>query len=161
MHRYVKQDPPKWLIHPIALSKESTIKVFDFTKGSLNNELRKTTDSSVNYEYEDMEDPILKHHKAEDLEQKIVKRQQKYLRRFQKEEESRVEEAKRSGSIIEERKLSTDSDEQPGVGMNEPLLRANNDNNQPLVQPNVANAVPRRVIFPGIVRQTNGTYRIC
>lgn len=154
---YVKQDPPKWLMHPITLQKDNTIKVYDFTNGSLNNELRKTTDSSINYEYEDIEDPLLTNHDPADLEDKIAKKQKKYLKRFYKEEDLRVEEAKRSGSIIEERKQSVESDDSNGIGINEPLLQ---NNPAPVINNNVNNAQPR-MILPGIYRQPNGTYRLC
>jgi hypothetical protein len=73
---------------------------------------------------------------------------------------TRVEEARRSGSIIEERKNSIESDEAHNEnGMNEPLLnqQANAGN---LPQNNVANGRVR-VVFPGITRQADGTYRMC
>ena len=54
-NRYVKKDPPKWLTNPIKIEKDFTsdnenYKVYDFTNGSLNNELRKTNDTDVEYE---------------------------------------------------------------------------------------------------------------
>lgn len=164
--KYVRQDPPKWLSQPIHLKKEAKVKVFDFTNGSLNNELRKTTDSSVNYEFEQMDDPILKYHNVDDLEARIVKKQQKYLKRFEKEEERRIDEAKRNGSIIEERKQSVDSDERSNeIGMNEPLLAVRQDQQAVFVNQapanNNVNLGQDRHIFLGIVRQGNGTYRFC
>lgn len=88
---------------------------------------------------------------------KLLNKQKKYLKRFYKEEDLRVEEAKRSGSIIEERKQSVESDDSNGVGMNEPLLQ---NNPAPIINNNVNNAQPR-MILPGIYRQPNGTYRLC
>lgn len=127
--RYVKQAPPKWLTHPIKLDRNKQIKVYDFTEGSVNNELRKTNDTSVDYEWESSDHPALRNQSIEDLERKLAKKQQKVLRRFEKEEEYRVEEAKRNGSIIEDNKLEEDL-ENLRIGQNrmfEPLLPNQNN----------------------------------
>lgn len=99
----MKQDPPKWLTTPVKLNPESQFKVYDFTEGSLNNELRKTNDTDVVYEFEAVDDPHLKHSNIDTLESKIKTKQEKRIKRFEKEEEKRMEDAKRSGSIVEGR----------------------------------------------------------
>lgn len=165
--KYVQQDPPKWLVHPVKLQKDNKIKVFDFTQGSYNNELRNTDSSSVNYEYDDMEDPVLQTHDVDTLESKIAKKQQKYLRRFEKEEEKRVEEAKRSGSIIEYSGDENRSRSNSRNGMNEPLLgnRQNAADERQLLNPppnNVNNGFLNRErrIFLCLYQSPNGTYRV-
>jgi len=49
-NKFIKRDPPKWLLQPVKIDKDNKIKVYDFTNGSLNNELRKTNDTDVQYE---------------------------------------------------------------------------------------------------------------
>jgi hypothetical protein len=157
-NRYVQQEPPKWLIHPINLMPDKHIKVFDFKQGSTNNELRNTAASNSDFEYETMENPVLSYHNINDLESKLAKKQQKYLKRFEKDEDRRTEEAKRNGSIIEERKQSDPEFENNGV--NEPLLAGQN---MQLIARNNANVqVQNRTVIPGLlVRNANGTYRVC
>lgn len=157
---YVKQDPPKWLLHPIALDKTNVIKVYNFKRGTVNDELRQTTDSSVNYEYENVEEPALKGVNIHDLEDKLSKKQEKRIKKFNKEEQTRIDEARRSGSIIEERNHSVESDEAHNEnGVNEPLL--NRQANAANLPQNNAGNRRGRVVFPGIVRQVDGTYRVC
>jgi hypothetical protein len=74
---YVRQDPPKWLVHPIQINQEKIVKVYDFKRGTVNDELRNTTDSSVNFEYENIEDPTLKQYSASDLENCLAHKQKK------------------------------------------------------------------------------------
>mmetsp|Transcript_9694 Transcript_9694/g.9505 ORF Transcript_9694/g.9505 Transcript_9694/m.9505 type:complete len:190 (-) Transcript_9694:422-991(-) len=72
---FTRQEPPRWLVHPAHIDRNNEIKVFDFTEGSTNQELRMTTDSSVNYEYDTMPDPSLGSHKSSDLEAMIHEKQ--------------------------------------------------------------------------------------
>jgi hypothetical protein len=159
-NRYVQQDIPKWLIHPINLIPDTHIKVFDFKEGSANSELRATNDTN-NFEYDTMENPILAYHNVNDLEAKMTKKQNKYLKRFEKEEELRTEEAKRNGSIVEERKLSDPAPDLENGGINEPLLGAAH-NEEPVLDNN-ANAIaqPQTIIPCLLTRNGNGTYRVC
>ena len=57
--KYVRQPPPKWLINPVKIDKSQKIKVYDFTEGSLNDEMR-NTNASTNYEFNSVDDPSLK-----------------------------------------------------------------------------------------------------
>jgi hypothetical protein len=159
-NRYVQQDIPKWLIHPINLIPDTHIKVFDFKEGSANSELRATNDTS-NFEYDTMENPILAYHNVSDLEAKMTKKQNKYLKRFEKEEEQRTEEAKRNGSIVEERKLLDPAPDLENGGINEPLLGV--AHNEEAALDNNANVIARpQTIIPGLLtRNGNGTYRVC
>ena len=157
-NKYVRQPPPKWLVNPVKLDKSQKIKVYDFTEGSLNDE-RRNTNASSTFEFESIDDPMLKNHNVSDLETQFAKRQQKLLKRFEKDEERRWEEAKRSGSIVEDYRRDSDIERRPHANsIDEPLLNgranlANNFMNQ--------NAViqPRRV-FCCVYQQENGTFRI-
>lgn len=92
----------------------------------------------------------------------MQKKQEKRLIRFEKEEEKRIEEAKRSGSIIENYSNIVRGN------MNEPLL-ANNmqrdrddpERNQNLIQQQNQALGQERAVFLCIVRQQNGAYRMC
>ena len=167
-NKYVKQEPPKWLLHPIKLNKDNKVKVYDFTNGSFNNELRNTNDSTVNYECEEIEDPVLKHHNIDDLEDKFSKKQKRQLKRFEKEEEKRIEEAKRSGSIIEFPGRSNYNYGNNRNSISEPLLGngQNQANERQLENPipnNVDDNIPiqERRVFLCLYLQPNGTFRMC
>ena len=126
---YVKQDPPKWLTHPVALDDGNQIKVYDFKEGSHNDELRRTNDTDGGYECDMVENPILKTISTDNLQRKMLKKQQKRVEKFEKAEGERMEEAKRSGSVIE------DYSHQANRGMNEPLLAGNrSDSDDPEAQ---------------------------
>jgi hypothetical protein len=127
--RYTKQDPPKWLSYPVALNADNHIKVFDFKDGTANDEMRKTNDTDIEYECDLIENPVLKIHTVDVLERKMQKKQEKRIIKFEEEEEKRMEEAKRSGSIIE------DFSNQARDGMQEPLLANNrSDSDDPEAQ---------------------------
>ena len=88
------------------------------------------------------------------------------MKKFEKDEQKRIDEAKRNGSIVEELKNSGSSEGSNGI--HAPLLE--NDrypqpeqlNQQQIVQNNNQNIGQARTIIPGLItRQANGTFRIC
>ena len=93
----------------------------------------------------------------------------KKLKKFEKEEEKRIEEAERNGSIIEG--LGGSGGPEDNGDLNEPLLFNNREEAapgpvgpqvQPIVQNNNQNPPQAVTIIPGlIVRQPNGLFRIC
>ena len=156
---FSRQEPPKWLVQPIHIDRNSEIKVFDFTEGSRNQELRATADSSVNYEHDTMADPSLLNHNERDLELMFHQKQKKRLDKFEELEDLRLEEAKQNGLQIEENKNSVPSEDQNGI--NAPLL-ANDPADPPVPQPIGQNNGQARVIVPGLLtRQPNGAFRVC
>lgn len=66
-NKYVRQPPPRWLVNPVKLDKSQKIKVYDFTEGSINDE-RRNTRASSSYEFESVDDPLLKNQNVSDLE---------------------------------------------------------------------------------------------
>lgn len=159
-----RKEPPRWLVNPIHIDRNTEIKVFDFTEGSTNQELRMTADSSVNYEYDTMPDPNLRNHNAKDLEIMLHEKQKKRLDKFEQQEDLRVEEAKRNGIQVEESKSAVASDDNNG-GINAPLLAGNEPVPQGAPQPagqNNQNLGQNRTIIPGLlIRQANGHFRVC
>jgi len=89
-------------------------------------------------------DSVHKISNLEMLESKIQKKQQKRLKNFEKDQDKQIEEAKRSGSIIE------DYSREARGGMNEPLLPNRDDPerqiNQDLQQIN-QNILQERRVF--------------
>ncbi|CAI2376345.1 unnamed protein product [Moneuplotes crassus] len=155
---FVRQEPPKWLVQPIHIDQSNQVKIFDFTDGSRNQEMRNTTDSSVNYEFETMQDPIFDKHTPENLESLLHEKQKKRLEKFEEQEDIRFEEAKRNGQQIDEARNFQIEEEH---GVNSPLL-GDSPSDRQQNQQNNQNMGQNRAIIPGIlIRQPNGAFRVC
>ena len=97
------------------------------------------------------------------METQFSKRQQRLLKKFEKEEDRRWDEAKRSGSIVEDYKRDEDLEARPhSNSINEPLLNNNIGNRAGLpLNPNINGVVRPRRVFLWVYQQPNGTFRIC